>query len=224
MKGERSIIFKKINTLLYPYMALLSICVLLMLVFSKTELYFAINRRHTVFTDVFFADLTVLGAGVGCIVIVLLAFLINYRTGFLLASSYLITFIISQTIKHLVKAPRPHLFFGKNLHDIYLIKGVVMLDTNSFPSGHSVSVFTAAVVFTYVAKNKWWGGFWLLVAVLVAYSRMYLSEHFLQDVTAGSALGVFITVFWLSWINQQSFLKTEQWNRGIFDLRRKSRN
>ncbi|RYE28102.1 MAG: phosphatase PAP2 family protein, partial [Sphingobacteriaceae bacterium] len=127
-------------------------------------------------------------------------------------------FVISQTIKHLVKAPRPHLFFSKKLHDIYLVKGVIMLDTNSFPSGHSVSAFTAAVVFTYAAKNKIWSGFWLMLAVLVAYSRMYLSEHFLQDVTAGSGLGVLITVFWLSWIDQQAFLKTESWNRGILKL------
>lgn len=224
MKAALTLTCHKIKTLLYPYLVLSLICVLLMIIFSKEELYFAINRRHTVFTDVFFADLTYFGAGTGCILIVLITILINYRAGFLLASSYIITFIISQTIKHLVKAPRPHLFFSKKLHDIYLIKGVVMLDKNSFPSGHSVSAFTAAVVFTYVAKNKNWGGFWLIIAVLIAYSRMYLSEHFLQDVTAGSALGVFLTVFWLSRIDQQAFLKTEKWNRGIFRLYKNSVN
>lgn len=216
MKAALKTTCQKINTLLYPYLVLLLICIVLMLIFSKTELYFAINHLHTVFTDVFFASFTILGASIGCIIIVLITFLINFRSGFLLASSYIITFIISQTIKHLVKAPRPHLFFSKKLHDIYLIKGVVMLNTNSFPSGHSVSAFTAAVVFTYAAKNKRWGVFWLLIAVLIAYSRMYLSEHFLQDVTAGSALGVLITVFWLSWIDRQSFLHTKKWNRGIF--------
>ena len=216
MKAALKTTCQKINTLLYPYLVLLLICIVLMLIFSKTELYFAINHLHTVFTDVFFASFTILGASIGCIIIVLITFLINFRSGFLLASSYIITFIISQTIKHLVKAPRPHLFFSKKLHDIYLIKGVVMLNTNSFPSGHSVSAFTAAVVFTYAAKNKRWGVFWLLIAVLIAYSRMYLSEHFLQDVTAGSALGVLITVFWLSWIDRQPFLHTKKWDRGIF--------
>ncbi len=212
--------YKKINSFLYLYLILLSVCVLLMLIFTKEQLYFAINHWHTVFTDVFFENITLLGASTGCILIVLLTFLINYRTGFLLASSYIITFIISQIIKHLVKAPRPHLFFSKKIHDIYLVKGVVMLDTDSFPSGHSVSAFTAAVVFTYVAKNKSWGYLWLIIAVLIAYSRMYLSEHFLLDVTAGSALGVLITVFWLKWIDQKPFLQTENWNRGIFNLRK----
>lgn len=217
MEAGLNSFYKKINPLLFLYLILLSVCILLMLIFTKEELYFAINHRHTVFTDVFFENLTLLGASTGCIVIVLITYIINYRTGFLLTSSYIITFIISQTIKHLVKAPRPHLFFSKKIYDIYLIKGVVMLDTDSFPSGHSVSAFTAAVVFTYVAKNKSWGYLWLLLAVLIAYSRLYLSEHFLQDVTAGSALGVFITVFWLKWIDQKPFLQTEKWNRGLFN-------
>lgn len=217
MEAGLNSFYKKINPLLFLYLVLLSVCILLMLIFSKEELYFAINHRHTVFTDVFFENMTLLGASTGCIIIVLITFLINYRTGFLLSSSYIITFIISQIIKHLVKAPRPHLFFSKEIHEIYLVKGVVMLDTDSFPSGHSVSAFTAAVVFTYVAKNKSWGYLWLLMAVLIAYSRLYLSEHFLQDVTAGSALGVFITVFWLKWIDQKPFLQTEKWNRGLFD-------
>ncbi len=217
MEAGLNSFYKKINPLLFLYLILLSVCILLMLIFTKEELYFAINHRHTVFTDVFFENLTLLGASTGCIVSVLITYIINYRTGFLLSSSYIITFIISQTIKHLVKAPRPHLFFSKKIYDIYLIKGVVMLDTDSFPSGHSVSAFTAAVVFTYIAKNKSWGYLWLLLAVLIAYSRLYLSEHFLQDVTAGSALGVFITVFWLKWIDQKPFLQTEKWDRGLFN-------
>lgn len=216
MKPEQSSFFKKISPFLYPYFVLLAICVLLMLVFDKEDLYFSINQRHTVFTDVFFTYLTQFGSGAGCIVIVIVVVSINYRKGFLLAGSYLIAFVVSQTIKHLVKAPRPHLFFSKKLHDIYLIKGVVMLDTNSFPSGHSVSAFTAAVVFTYVAGNKFSAYLWLLLAVLVAYSRLYLSEHFLQDVTAGSALGVLLTVFWLRWVDRQTFLKSAGWDRGIF--------
>ena len=91
-----------------------------------------------------------------------------------------------------------------------------MLDTNSFPSGHSVSAFCAAVVITFVTKEKYWGTFMLIIAALVAYSRMYLSEHFLIDVTAGSALGIFVTSFWLSWIDRQPFLHSVWWNRGVF--------
>lgn len=220
-KVSRSDFLEKISYFLHPYFFLLAVCVLIMLVLTKEDIYFAINHRHTVFTDVFFTYITQLGASDSCILISIIVILINFRKGFLLASSYVLTFVISQTIKHSVQAPRPHLFFAKKLNGIYLVKGVVMLDTNSFPSGHSVSAFTAAVVLTYVAKNKRWSWFFLLIAVLVAYSRMYLSEHFLIDVTTGSALGVFVTAFWLYWIDRQPFLQNNSWNSGIFNRNRK---
>ena len=211
---------KKISTLLYPYLVLLSISVVLMLIFTKEELYFAVNHRHAVFTDVFFANITVLGSGLACILISVIVMLINFRKGFLLATSYLLTVSFSQTIKNLVKEPRPHLFFAKKLNGIYFIKGVVLLNTYSFPSGHSVSAFSAAVVLTYTAKNKSWGTLLLILAVLVAYSRLYLSEHFLQDVTFGSALGILVSSVWLYFIDQYSFLHTESWNRGIFSKKK----
>jgi membrane-associated phospholipid phosphatase len=216
MKGNLSDFVSKISLILYPYLFLLAICILLMLVFTKEELYFAVNQRHTVFTDVFFTYATQMGASGGCILISLVIMLFNFRKGFLLATSYLITFAISQGIKHLVQAPRPHLFFSKKLHDIYLVKGVIMLDVNSFPSGHSVSAFSAAIVLTYIAGKKSWGPVLLLLAVLVAYSRLYLSEHFFEDVVAGSFLGVLVTSCWLYWIDQKSFLHTNSWTRGIF--------
>lgn len=216
MKVKLKDFIQKIKHLLYPYLILLVLCILLMLFYSKEALYFDINHLHTVFTDIFFTYVTQFGASEGCILLSIMVILLNYRKGFLLASSYVLTFIVSQTIKHLVKAPRPHLFFAKKLSGIYLVKGVVMLDTNSFPSGHSVSAFTAALVLTYVAQKKWWGFLLLLIAVLIAYSRMYLSEHFLIDVTAGSALGVFVSAFWLYWIDQQPFLQSDNWNKGVF--------
>lgn len=216
MKGGLISFLRKISPIFYPYLILLAICVLLMLIFTKEELYFAVNQRHTVFTDVFFTYVTQLGAGGGCMLISISIMLFNFRKGFLLASSYLITFTVSQGIKHLVQAPRPHLFFSKKLHDIYLVKGVLMLDVNSFPSGHSVSAFSAAIVLTYVSGKKMWGPVLLLFAVLVAYSRLYLSEHFLQDVVAGSFLGVLVTSCWLYWVDQKSFLHTNSWRRGIF--------
>jgi len=44
---------------------------------------------------------------------------------------------------------------------------------------------------------------------------MYLSEHFFEDVTAGSALGVIMTVCWLSFIESRQFLHNPKWNRGL---------
>ncbi|MBS1563115.1 MAG: phosphatase PAP2 family protein, partial [Bacteroidetes bacterium] len=60
---------------------------------------------------------------------------------------------------------------------------------NSFPSGHTTSAFALATILALHATKKGWGVFFLLLAVGVAYSRIYLGQHFLPDVTMGAILG-----------------------------------
>lgn len=58
----------------------------------------------------------------------------------------------------------------------------------SFPSGHT-SVSFAAAVAIYRCDKKW--GQWALVlAVIIAFSRLYLYVHFPTDVLFGAAMGV----------------------------------
>lgn len=60
----------------------------------------------------------------------------------------------------------------------------------SFPSGHSMVGFEGAVsIFMF---NRKWGIPALMLAVLIAFSRLYLFVHFPTDVLAGAALGTVI--------------------------------
>jgi membrane-associated phospholipid phosphatase len=105
----------------------------------------------------------------------------------------------------MVAFPRPRRFFVERLHDIYFVPGVEVLDNfRSFPSGHSVCAFTAATVFSYYVKNKYWSLVFLLLAALVAYSRMYMSQHFLEDVTAGATEAVLLTMLWITLIRDKA--------------------
>lgn len=57
----------------------------------------------------------------------------------------------------------------------------------SFPSGHSSASFAAAAaIFAY---KKRWGAAALVLAALIAFSRLYLYVHFPTDVLGGSLLG-----------------------------------
>lgn len=60
----------------------------------------------------------------------------------------------------------------------------------SFPSGHSLVSFECAV--TIFLFNKKWGVPALMLAVLIAFSRMYLFVHFPTDVLAGAVMGAII--------------------------------
>jgi membrane-associated phospholipid phosphatase len=104
---------------------------------------------------------------------------------------------------------------------MYLVKGVPMLNSLSFPSGHSTSAFSAAVVLTYLTPKKYYGFVFLLLAIIIGYSRMYLSEHFFEDVVGGSAIGVFCTVIWLSYIDNKAFIHSEKWDKGLLSLLKK---
>lgn len=58
----------------------------------------------------------------------------------------------------------------------------------SFPSGHTYSAFAgASVIFAYHKKS---GVAALILAVLIAFSRLYFYVHFPTDVLAGVFLGI----------------------------------
>lgn len=68
----------------------------------------------------------------------------------------------------------------------------------SFPSGHTLVSFEGAV--SILLKNKKWGIAALALAILIAFSRLYLFVHFPTDVLAGAALGTVIAVLVGIWI------------------------
>ena len=209
-------VLKQIRLFIILYIILLGCCLIIKLTFAKEEIYFAVNTRYSEWQDFIAPYITDIGNGWTTVILSAILLLFNYRKAFLMASTYAITSLLAQLIKFIVNAPRPKLFFKDQLGHIHFVKGVDILMTHSFPSGHTVTAFSTAVVIVYLSKNKYWSVLLLLTAIMVGYSRMYLSEHFFEDVTAGSALGVFITVFWLSYIESKQFLHTPKWNRGLF--------
>jgi membrane-associated phospholipid phosphatase len=209
-------IFKQLRFLFIPYLIALAACLAIGVIYSKTTIYFTFNSWHFPFGDWFFALWTNMGDGLVCVAITLIFVAFSYRKAFLMGTSYIITSVLAQIIKHIVATPRPVLYFKEQASKIYLIKGVDMLEHFSFPSGHTVSAFSAAVVLTYITPRKAWGLVFFILAVLVGYSRMYLSEHFFEDVVGGSAIGVFITIFWLLYIDGKPFIHSPKWNKGLF--------
>ncbi len=62
----------------------------------------------------------------------------------------------------------------------------------SFPSGHSLASFEAATCI--FIRYKKWGIAALTLAVLIAFSRLYLFVHFPSDVLAGTVLGIVFAI------------------------------
>lgn len=66
----------------------------------------------------------------------------------------------------------------------------------SFPSGHSLSSFAAAVILFHTDKRL--GIPALVLALLIAFSRLYLYVHFPSDVISGAVIGIAIgQIVWI---------------------------
>lgn len=183
----------KLSVFLWLSVAFFIICFIILLNYSQFHIHLVINSFNNYFLDTFFKYFTHVGDGV--FIILLSILLLFYRKGysFLIVSSYAITSLIIQFIKRglFYGSPRPLRFFEFSYY-LHYVEGVEMADINSFPSGHSATAFTLFICLAALTKNKMWQFMYFLLAILVAYSRMYLSQHFLIDVYAGSMIGLFM--------------------------------
>jgi undecaprenyl-diphosphatase len=62
----------------------------------------------------------------------------------------------------------------------------------SFPSGHAATSFAGAVLLAYLFRRL--APALLLLATLVAYSRVYVGVHYPADVLAGAAVGTLVAL------------------------------
>ncbi|WPU95895.1 phosphatase PAP2 family protein [Mucilaginibacter sabulilitoris] len=212
--GIKDVLYR-IRPFFILYLLILCTCLIIKFLYSRETIYFAVNGLNSSWADAIMPYITDIGEGLTVIILSAIIALFNYRKAFLLVTSYAVTSIVAQVLKYIFDAPRPKLYFSHELSRIHFVKGLQVWSVHSFPSGHSVTAFSAAVIITYLCRHKGWGIPALLIAILVGYSRMYLSQHFFEDVMAGSVIGVIVTVFWLSWLDSKQFIHSEKWNRGL---------
>jgi membrane-associated phospholipid phosphatase len=131
---------------------------------------------------------------------------------------------VLQILKHLISHDRPVSVF-ENYPDLELplVPGVDMYHGNSFPSGHASTFFmffTCLVIILayYSCQNKEPHNrrtqvefsavslLLLTLAALGAYSRVYISQHFLSDVCVGSIIG-FTIPFLMFYLCRNKILK-----------------
>ncbi|MGZ4056392.1 MAG: phosphatase PAP2 family protein [Bacteroidia bacterium] len=180
---------------LFPYFIFLLLGAALIIANSKANTHLEFNSFHTHFFDVFFSYVTYLGDGVTAVLVVIILLVVKFRYALIAGLANIISAAITQTLKHTVfsNVVRPKKFF-EGIHDLYFVPGVENYLYNSFPSGHSTCAFSLYFSLALILENKIYKSVLFVVAFLVGYSRIYLSQHFLQDVYAGSLIGVSISL------------------------------
>ena len=92
------------------------------------------------------------------------------------------TYIAGSLVRALINAPRPY--------EVLDIDPLVPKDTKgkSFPSRHVFSAFVIAAAFLFVSLPL--GILFLIIAVIVAATRVLSGVHFIKDVIAGMIFGL----------------------------------
>ena len=105
--------------------------------------------------------------------------------------------ICNMILKPLVGRIRPY-DFQEQFNGVYIKLLIDGLSDNSFPSGHTIAAFEACVAL--LCGNKKLGIPAVIMAFLVAFSRLYLYVHYPTDVFASIILGSILAVlgYWLA--------------------------
>ena len=187
------------------FFLLAGLCLYFNIRFSKAETFQFVNTYHSDSSNTFFEYYTYLGDGMISIFTALILLLFKKRKeAILLFAAFATSGIIAQLIKNLIDSPRPKLYFEESMINYsHFIKSVTLSGGHSFPSGHTASAFAMAAVFVLISNKRWVAVIALIAAVLVACSRMYLGQHFLQDVLAGSIIGVLCAMVCYYYIYQK---------------------
>lgn len=216
MRQNIHLIFQNAKTFWWVYIPFLLICVSLVSLYSREELHVLCNEYHSPFWDQFFAYATYLGEGWFVLPFCIIGLFTKNRVWMFWLLSFLIILIVVLTLKRVVFPDilRPSAVFKEG--SLHLVDGVTLRGRNSFPSGHASSAFLLGFGLCLWFKNRFLQISFAVIAILIAYSRVYLSQHFVVDIMVGSFIAVLI-----SWLTQ-AWLQTRNWpwlDKSVFSFR-----
>lgn len=153
---------------------------------GNRDLFLLLNGDLGGVGDTLFPYITDMGTGYIFIPVLLFFILRRRQYTVLLVTSFAFSALFPYLIKlsHYPYTLRPTAAIAEKAL-IHTVLGVHLLTRGSFPSGHTTTAFTVFLLLCLVVNKKWMLPVGLAYAVLVAYSRIYLAQHFPADVVGG---------------------------------------
>ena len=220
---------KNIFKTFWPFAITIAVFIICLAIFlskyEKFDGHIVINQYHNKFGDVIFRYLTLIGDGytAGCIIIILLLWRLELGITALIAFAF--TAGITQSLKLFVyeDVERPFLAMWEYFHSnkAHLVEGINIKVANSFPSGHTASAMSIFCFLAIVCQKKWFSFSFACLAISASFSRIYLSQHFAEDVLTGTLIGVigtFLMYFLFAEKLKQKFYKYPSGMKRAFDI------
>jgi len=206
------------------YFILLTVTLGMLYAYPKLELHLLLNSYHTRLQDIFFTYYSMLAEGPLYVLALLPLLWKQVKLTLFYALCELSGGAVLQLLKLLISMPRPHSAF-ENCPNMVLpvVEGINLHNSNSFPSGHASTFFVFCTCLAiYLAYRHQFSKvqnthkscilfdisllLLLSLAALGAYSRVYLSQHFLSDVCMGSIIG-FVTPCLIFYFGRNKILR-----------------
>ncbi len=169
----------------------------LLLTTDKGSIVLYFNDHRSPQGDLFFRYVSKLGESLPYLLSIFILLFVRYRYALLVPLTGLLVAIVSLITKSFFDHNRPSLYFKELgiFEKINLVDGIELWEKYSFPSGHTMSAFAIYGFLAFLIGWKKSLGFAMLcLAILVGISRIYLVQHFLQDVYLGAIFGVLIAM------------------------------
>lgn len=157
-----------------------------------------VNNLRTPFWDTFFINASSLGNAL-CVpfaLLLLLRFKFKWWAIFLLSFCFQVLSVLLFKKGLYAGELRPYLYFYRSgLADMLnLVEGVKIRYINTFPSGHTATVFFLVSFFAILSDNRITSWVLVFLGLFVGLSRIYLVQHFYIDVYFGILFGTFSSV------------------------------
>ena len=178
----------------------------LILVLGKNGAFQLINSNYNEIADQFFKYFTYYGDGLMWAPLGIYCFFYRRKYFIAVVAGVIISTILAQFLKRVVYPDelRPISYLSE-IFPVHVVDGVIMRKTHSFPSGHTTTAFTMALIMAYIINRKAWSVLLPLLALLAGYSRVYLAQHFPTDIFAGMCIGIVSSI--LSLLIYRKFIR-----------------
>lgn len=200
--------FRNTKSFYISYLCLFGLSIIFYFYQSHGDFVVWLNSLHNPVWDFFFKYWTHTGSVYFFVIVVLLLVFLRRRYGLILSMVGIGVSLVSSFFKFVVfpDTPRPSIFFeGQEI--LAKVEGVHMMNLNSFPSGHAMAAFALATFIALMLQSKNYSLLLFVMACLTALSRVYLAQHFLIDIMAGSVIGIIIATAY--YIGFEKYLNKE---------------